>query len=100
MSEPRWVKGMRGEPRVRIPEPKKKGLECPVCGCRTVNRDVSPADGYYVEWCSSGVLRFRDEETDEVEEFDCPYFDGGFDEDFLRRKRRRLFEVSKKLWGD
>jgi hypothetical protein len=59
-------------------------LECPVCGGHTVQRDVSLEDGYYVEWCQDGTIRERrvndkGEETDEFEEFECPYFDAGFE---------------------
>lgn len=89
MSEPRWMKGLRGGPRERIPEPKKKRLECPVCGGRTVNRDVSPADGYYVEWCYGGVLTltlpFPTDVSREgalefiTNEFECPYWDAGWE---------------------
>jgi hypothetical protein len=61
-----------------VPEPKKKGLECPVCGGKTVCRDVGE-DGYYVEWCSGGVLKWLDEETGEIEEFECPYWDAGWE---------------------
>ena len=79
MSESRWRRGLRDEPRGRIPEPKKKGLECPVCGGKTVNRDVSPMDGWFVEWCCGGVVRERDKETGEVVEFECPYWDAGWE---------------------
>ena len=89
MSEPRWMKGLRGEQRERIPEPKKKRLKCPVCGGRTVNRDVSAEGGYYVEWCSGGVLTltlpFAVDERRESDiefitnEFKCPYWDAGWE---------------------
>lgn len=42
MSESKWMKGGQRE---KTPEPKKKGLECPICEGYTVNRDVSPDDG-------------------------------------------------------
>jgi hypothetical protein len=79
MSESKWMKGLRGGTRERIPEPKKKGLECPVCDGKTVYRDVSPAGGYYVEWCYGGFIKVVDEETNMVVEFECPYWDAGFE---------------------
>jgi hypothetical protein len=78
MSEPRWLKGVRGGQREKIPEPKKKGLECPVCGGHTVNRDMSSEDGYYVEWCYGGHF-VVDEETGEAETFECPYWNAGWE---------------------
>ena len=88
MSEPRWLKGVRGGQRERIPEPTKKRLECPVCGGRAVSRDVSAEDGYYVEWCYGGVLTltlpFVEKDRESViefitNEFDCPYWDAGWE---------------------
>jgi hypothetical protein len=67
---------LKGVPK-RVPEPKKRGLLCPVCGCHTVNRDVGE-DGYYVEWCSGGVIKVQDE-TGETVEFVCPYWDAGWE---------------------
>jgi hypothetical protein len=79
MSEPRWLKGVRGGTRERIPEPKKKRLVCPVCGGYTVSRDVSSEDGYYVEWCLGGVIKVTGDEANEVVEFDCPYWNAGWE---------------------
>jgi len=44
-----------------------------------VSGDVSPEDGYYVEWCYGGVVKVTDEETGELVEFECPYWDAGFE---------------------
>ena len=79
MSESRFLRGLRGGQRERVPRPAKTGLECPVCGGRTVNRDVSPADSYYVEYCYGGVIKMFDEEAKEVVEFECPYYDAGWE---------------------
>lgn len=71
------IKKLKGTPPP--PEPKKRRVECPVCGGRTVSGDVSPEDGYYVEWCYGGVVKVTDEETGELVEFECPYWDAGFE---------------------
>lgn len=68
---------MRLDKKVKIPKPKVVGLRCPLCGNRTLCRDVSPQDKWYVEWCMGGRLRFKeiDEDGEEVVyEFECPYW--------------------------
>jgi len=69
---------------MEIPRPSREGLKCPLCGNRTLCRDVAP-DGWYVEWCAGGRLAVLDKEVDEdgVEqivrhEFNCPYWWAGF----------------------
>ncbi len=57
MSEPRWIRGRRGRPKMGMPEPSKKGLKCPACGARTVNRDISEEDGWFVEFCVGGEVK-------------------------------------------
>jgi hypothetical protein len=37
------------------------GLKCPRCGLNTIVRDVSPEDGYFVEFCQGGFV-FKDAE--------------------------------------
>lgn len=65
---------------------QETGLECPLCGCRTLNRDTAPvADGWYVEWCVGGVLRLVVD--GEEYEFECPYAWAGFKGRVLVEKR-------------
>lgn len=87
-------------PQPKIPEPTKTGLDCPICGCRSVQRDVNFVDRWFVEWCHGGVLRVHNGFTDfessdlaplvfyssktgdyipEFIEFPCPYYDVGFE---------------------
>lgn len=56
-------------------------LVCPLCGCGTLNRDTAPAaDGWYIEWCSGGVIHYRDVDEGIDYEFECPYAEAGFKE--------------------
>lgn len=82
-----------------LPKPTHKGLPCPICGCKTVERNVNFEDGWFVAWCSGGVLRVNNGFTDsnssdftplvfasrdgssytpEFIEFPCPYWYAGF----------------------
>jgi len=62
--------------KLKIPKASETGLKCPLCGGHTLCRDVSLEDGWYVEVCLGGKLRFEDGE--EVYEFSCPYWWAGF----------------------
>lgn len=80
MSEPRWLKAQRGEPRV-VPKPTKRGLPCPACKGKTVQRDVSLEDSWYVEYCVDGQVRVSTK-VDGREIFrtvPCEYWGSGFE---------------------
>jgi len=80
MSEPRWLKAERHKPKFSIPKPAKKDLKCPACGGHTVQRDVSSADGWYVEFCVGGQLRVatKVDGREIFESVSCEYWGSGF----------------------
>lgn len=74
----------RQKVKMAVIKPHETGLECPLCGCKALSRDTSPAgDGWYVEWCS-GILVIELMEPDNGRlitvryEFECPYVAAGF----------------------
>jgi hypothetical protein len=80
MAEGRLIEEIRGRPRVKKYKPTKKGIECPVCGGHTVERDIAP-DWYYVEVCISGKLILVDDTGEMKDEWlSCPYWNTGWEE--------------------
>ncbi len=65
-------------------KPSITGINCPACHGRTVSRDVSSDDGWYVEYCIGGVILIsqRDEHRQIIEgkfiRVPCEYWGAGF----------------------
>lgn len=83
----------RREKPIPIPVSVETGLECPICGGKTVSKDVSQEDGWSVYFCMGGTLKVRnfeeqplvfkssmgDEYTPVMINFSCPFWYARFE---------------------
>jgi len=74
-------KRYKSRPKVVMTKPIT-GLKCPACKGNTVQRDVSPEDHYYVEFCIGGTVFVTRKDKDGKERqvpVDCEYWGVGWE---------------------
>lgn len=78
---PKTVEELKNDKIVPLKQKSKDicrviGSKCPVCGMKTIVKDISPSDGYYVEYCKGGILSITlDGKTTKV---NCTHWGAGW----------------------